>query len=179
MSNENNEAKREMREKIEDATNRFHDAREWWDDYYADENGKTVGDRLLDDCIEIVCRRLGVRLTDAEPSREGPPGDGWRFLRHDEIVLDSDEFLDTSAMSFGWKPTRDAGEKAGAGIFYRRRTDTSPPASSVTLTAAEREAIIRGQEALEYVGADPHCPCFETQTLKWAATLRGLLERLG
>jgi hypothetical protein len=46
-----------------------------------------------------------------------------------------------------------------------------------TLTNEEREAIIHGQEALEYVGADPHCPCFETRTLQWAATLRGLLER--
>jgi len=48
-------------------------------------------------------------------------GDGWRYLRHDETVREGDEFLDTSAMSFGWKPTRDAGEKAGPGMFYRRR----------------------------------------------------------
>jgi len=73
---------------------------------------------------------------------QGPPGDGWRLLHHDEIVLEGDEYLDTSAISFGWKPTRDAGEKAG-GMLYRRRVE--PVAEMLT---AVREAIERLQRSV-------------------------------
>ena len=51
-----NKAISEMREKIDAATDRFHDARDWFDRYYAGEDGRTVGDRLIEDLLEIASR---------------------------------------------------------------------------------------------------------------------------
>jgi hypothetical protein len=89
---------------------------------WRDEHGYPTPGEMLDKATaEITRLRAEVaRLLDPEPSRGVPPGDGWRFLRRYEIVLEGDEFFDTSSMSGGWKPTRDAGEYAG-GLFYRRR----------------------------------------------------------
>jgi len=77
-----------------------------------------VGRRLRE--IVTIIRREAAAATELGRDMLCD-GDGWRYLRHDETVREGDEFLDTSAMSFGWKPTRDAGEKAGPGMFYRRR----------------------------------------------------------
>jgi hypothetical protein len=89
--------------------------------------------------------KQAVTLTDAEPSRGMPPGDGWRFLRDYEIVLEGDEFFDTSSMSGGWKPTRDAGAKAG-GMFYRRRV--APVAEMLdAIRGAQDERPVSAAEA--------------------------------
>jgi hypothetical protein len=60
-----------MRQRIEEATSSLHDAQLWFDDYYcrADQRGKTVGDRLIDDLIVIARRERDApppTLTAAE-----------------------------------------------------------------------------------------------------------------
>jgi len=118
-----------------------------------------------DAAAEITRLRAEVgRLLGPEPSRGGPPGDGWRFLRHDETVLEGDEFLDTSAMSFGWKPTRDAGKKAG-GMFYRRRVEPVAEMLTAVREAQEERTISAAEAAALGPDAPKNRPTVEAKSL--------------
>ena len=73
-----------------------------------------------------VMRRLPqivtiLRRASAAQEHTSSAGDGWRYFSSPETIRDGDEFLDTSCMSGGWKPSRDVGCSVPHGMIYRRR----------------------------------------------------------
>lgn len=54
------ELRKQLQQAIQDSADRLHNAQEWWDGYYANSEGKTVGDRLIDRVLELVKQTQGT-----------------------------------------------------------------------------------------------------------------------